>query len=204
MEFSEDGLGNWIRVISNRESQELSIGEMLYDDGSTPALLDVMAVPVLEPKPENHQTENWILISGRSWRKIGRFNASDLEKYAKNKGLVWNVGAQSASGFNDRVAFREAKLKDHSLDLIQVDAVDLGVTRSASYQSHERISIQAFFRRGRHRYKLRVTDPVIEERYGSLAVGKEIPLGPCYLTVSLTENFHGFCYKLVAAVIECK
>ena len=51
-------------------------------------------------------------------------------------------------------------------------------------------------------YRLVVTDPVIESRYMQMDIGR-YPLEDSenYLTVSMSEPFDGFCYKLVAAII---
>ena len=47
-----------------------------------------------------------------------------------------------------------------------------------------------------------VTDPVIEERYIQMKRG-DYPVEGYrpFLTVSISEPFEGFCYKLIAAVI---
>ena len=47
-----------------------------------------------------------------------------------------------------------------------------------------------------------VTDPVIEARYIQMKPGNYPLAGDRpYLTVSISEPFEGFCYKLIAAVI---
>ena len=49
---------------------------------------------------------------------------------------------------------------------------------------------------------LAVTDPVIEGRYISVKPGDYPVEGSrTYLTVSISEPFEGFCYKLIAAII---
>ena len=53
--------GGWIRPVSNRENQEVSEYERQYEDGSDPRVLDIVDVPLLEPRPLDHQTENWLL-----------------------------------------------------------------------------------------------------------------------------------------------
>ena len=53
----------WIRPVSDRENEEVSEYERQYKDGSDPHVLDIINVPLLEPKlkPESPQRENWLL-----------------------------------------------------------------------------------------------------------------------------------------------
>ena len=62
--------------------------------------------------------------------------------------------------------------------------------------------VRARFTYKGERYRLAVTDPVIEERYIKMKPG-DYPMAGYrpYLTVSISEPFEGFCYKLIAAVI---
>ena len=52
------------------------------------------------------------------------------------------------------------------------------------------------------RYKLWATDYVYEREYLTNTVGL-YGLNSAYLTISLAEDFNGFCYKLIAAIVEC-
>ncbi|MYA88570.1 MAG: hypothetical protein F4X97_08985 [Boseongicola sp. SB0662_bin_57] len=73
-----NAVGGRIRPVGNRESQEVSEYERQYEDGSDPRILDYMEVPMLGPKPVGYQTENWLLGSGRYWRKVDVCSPSDL------------------------------------------------------------------------------------------------------------------------------
>lgn len=76
-EWLEEGPGAWIRPVSHREHQEVSERERMYEDGSDPQLLDIIDVPLIEPRAGRPQTENWLLDPKWYWRKVGRLGATD-------------------------------------------------------------------------------------------------------------------------------
>ena len=98
---------------------------------------------------------------------------------------------------NDRVPIRDAKSPNHSLRLIKVDRLELYVSRPGNY----RRSVQGRFRYDGIDYWLRVTDPTCARQYLRQPDGK-YQIGESFLTVSLGEPFHGYAYKLIAAIIE--
>ena len=70
--------GVWIRpAVSSRPSAEVAGTEYLFDDGSSPQLLDTIKVSLNAPKPHAHQTENHI-IDGVRWRKAGTLAYAQL------------------------------------------------------------------------------------------------------------------------------
>ena len=72
-ELLADGLpGGWIRLVSNRENEEVSEYERQYEDGSDPRVLDVIVAPVLMAKPKNYQRENWLLDPAYYWVRVRR------------------------------------------------------------------------------------------------------------------------------------
>ena len=48
----------WVRPVSGRENEEVSEQERQYADGSDPEVLDVIEIPLLEPRPKPYQPEN--------------------------------------------------------------------------------------------------------------------------------------------------
>lgn len=86
-----------------------------------------------------------------------------------------------------------------SLKLIRVDGATIHVGRP--WASDARPTVRAEFQHAGSVYSLKVTDPVCEERFRDRGIGR-YPLGDSFLTISLSEEFDGYLYKLVAAVIE--
>jgi hypothetical protein len=61
----------WIRPVSSRPTHEISEEEKRYEDGTQPMLRDIITIPVNEPKPIGHQTENIEIDSNYYWVKNG-------------------------------------------------------------------------------------------------------------------------------------
>lgn len=70
-EVLEDGYGEWIRPVSARSSEEISLIEMRFKDGQCPQVLDIISVPMAKPKPHMHQSENHLIDNGCHWVKVG-------------------------------------------------------------------------------------------------------------------------------------
>ncbi len=63
--------------------------------------------------------------------------------------------------------------------------------------------MRAEFRYAGSTYILKVTDSTYEERFRKRGIGT-YRLSESFLTVSLGEEFKGYLYKMVAAIIECR
>ena len=66
-EIIADNPEAWIRPVSKREHQEVSEEESRYEDGTEPAVLDVINVPLVGPHPHLYQQENWLLDPDYYW-----------------------------------------------------------------------------------------------------------------------------------------
>ena len=200
-EISERGhAGSWIRPVSNRENESVSERERCYADGAEPELLDVIEVPLFNPKPKTYQQENWLLNPSRQWRKVGQAAWDDLAQLADPDARLWTNGFNSRGGENDQVPEDIATAHNTSLRLLRV--ADLTVTVSEpSRPSANYPILRGRFTHCDETYCFRVTDPVSESGSVDLRYG-EYPVGERYLTVSLGEPFEGNAYKLIAAIIK--
>ena len=185
----------WIRPVSSRPHEEVSLVEQRYSDGRVPRVLDIIATPLIGPKPHGYQRENWLLDPTKHWEQHGRFSVDDLRFLADAGGSLWENGFSTYYGLNDQVPVAVANGVDHSLRFIHVQSCRLDV-----YASYNKRRVQGVFRFDGKDYKLRVTDALIEKGYLAKEDG-QYESGECYLTVSLGEPFEGNAYKLVAAVI---
>ena len=197
-EIREDGqVGDWIRPVSDRDSQEVSEEERQYENGSDPRVLDVIDVPVLNAQPEDYQQENWLLDPECYWTKIRSVTMNELTQFTDPVAPLWINEHSSGNGMNDRIPIHDARSLNHSLRLIKVDGLELYVSRPGNY----RRSVQGRFRYDGTDYWLRVTDPICKREYLQKPNGN-YPIGESFLTVSLGEPFQGDAYKLIAAIIE--
>lgn len=191
----------WIRPISAREHEEVSSYERCYQDGSEPALLDILDVPLLEPRPRDHQCENWLLDPDFYWEKTGTLEVSDLKKFLAPADPLWIDGHSTYSGRNDEIPCDLARELDSSLRLISVDNLKVVVFRPGADFGNTKRRVQGRFVFAGNDYWLWITDPEIERRFLSKPDGS-YDVGASYLTISIGEPYNNACYKLIAAVID--
>jgi hypothetical protein len=195
------GPGSWIRPVSDREHQEVSEYERQYEDGSDPAVLDVMDVPLLDAKPGTYQQENWRLDPDYYWIRVGRLEWDGLDEFIEPVAPLWANGISTYHGANDTIPVAEADLLKSSLVLIRAAKLKMTVFAPGQAFGNSKRRVQAWFLHADTEYRLWVTDPVYERRYLAHPNG-EHHLSECCLTISLGEPFNEQCNKLVAAIIE--
>ena len=202
-EWSEArGAGGWTRPVSAREGREVSEYERQYEDGSDPRVLDVVNIPLLEARPEDWQTENWLLDPEYYWEKAGTYSWFDLSRLVDPVAPLWIDGHSTWNGMNDKIPLELARSLSSSLQLIHVEGLQLEVFSPGEAFGNPKRRVQGRFSHAGTDYALWVTDPGYERRYLAKLDGA-YGIGECYLTVSLGEPHEGACYKLIAAIIEC-
>ncbi len=200
-EWDGERAGDWIRLVSKREGQEVSEYERQYEDGSDPQVLDVIDVPVVKPVADGWQSENWLLDAEWYWRKAGRCSWFDLPALADPEAPLWRDGFSTHHGSNDKIPLPAMAEVKSSLRLLEVEELALRVFAPAEAFGNRKRRVQGCFRHAGRQYDLWVTDPVCERRHLAKLDG-DYALGRCFLTISLGEPFDDHCYKLIAAVIE--
>ncbi|MDE0200959.1 MAG: hypothetical protein OXK73_00830 [Rhodospirillaceae bacterium] len=199
-EWNDGQVGRWIRPVSDREHQEVSEYERQYEDGSDPQVLDVIDVPLVEPRPRGFQSENWLLDAEYYWERAGRLSWFDLPQLADSAAPLWLDGHSTYHGRNDKIPLEIADSVGDSLKLIHVDDFQLSVFKPGEAFGNTKRRVQGRFSYGGNSYCLWVTDPVYERQYLAKLDGT-YSVGECFLTVSLGEPFGGAVYKLVASII---
>lgn len=200
-EIEPQGLGAWVRPVSGRQTQEISEEERRYEDGTDPQLLDIIEIQIVRAQPQNHQKENHLIDDEQYWTKQGALSWRDLQPAVEDPaGPLWLNGYSSTYGHNDRVPDDQAAGLPRSLYLIRPDRLTLVVASEGGTFGPPRRRVRARFNLCGHSYFIGVTDPPIERQYLAGQNG-ETRLDDALLCVSLGESFHGFAYKLAAAVI---
>jgi len=201
-EATEAGWGSWVRPVSHRPKQEVSLYERQYADGNEPNLLDVIDIPVQHHSPSSHQIENWLLDPSQKWRLIGRLRWNDLFAMADTPRILWANSSRTMFGLNDRVRFSRCRNFQGSLYLLHLKKLKLHVFTPGVGYGKAWLRVHAEFTYAAINYRMWVTDPAIEAAYRAKGVGI-YEIGECFVTISLGEpHDDGFCYKLVAAVIS--
>jgi hypothetical protein len=193
--------GEWIRPVSDRPSEEVSEKEREYQDGSDPKTLDIIRIPLLEPRPKTYQSENWLLDPGFYWVRAGTIDFPTLLKAVDAPASLWLNGQSTYHGLNDRVPEAAADDLNNSLYLLHVHELTLQVFAPNATFGNTKRRVHGLFQHAGTHYALWVTDPLIEREYLGKPDGT-YKVGSCVLTVSLGERLNGFCYKLIAAVMR--
>ena len=200
-EISGSRAVGWIRPVSAREHEEVSEYERQYEDGSDPRVMDIMDVPLLDPRPKIYQRENWLLDPDYYWMKAGRAKWTDLAQFADPVEPLWINGHHTYNGLNDKIPLALVGGLDSSLRLVRVERLTLSVFKPGEAFGNPKRRVQGRFQHDGTEYRLWVTDPGYERAYLAKPDGDH-QLGESFLTVSLGEPHNDACYKLVAAVIE--
>jgi hypothetical protein len=195
----------WVRLIGKTIPGCLTLKEASYPDGKEVRLLDIFEAELGEPCPSNCHPED-IYLAPTPLRHIDRFDQPN--HHSKLTDLI-TKGQAILDGASDRIYRRkiESYPVKHSIELIKPEDLWWWVRADATKRKN-----RALFRIGRAsriRYDLAVTDPVWLQQLNLLNPGiypDNLLNGrlPCktLLTVSLSEPFDGFHYKLVAGVIN--
>lgn len=196
-----DGFGDWIRPVSARPTREVSDEERRYEDGTDPVILDVIDIQMSSHEPEHHQRENHVIDPTFRWVRQGHVTWRNLQAAVEHPaGPLWLNGSSSSHGLNDRVPEDQLHAFTQSLYLVQPEKLVVVVGREDSPFGPARRRVRAHFNLAKDDYWVAITDPVVEQEYLAQGDG-ETEVEHALLCMSLAEVFHGFAYKLAAAVI---
>ena len=144
----ESGAGPWVRPVSARDNREVSEYERQYEDGSDPRVLDIVSIPLLKPRPESYQSENWLLDDEYYWRKTGAYSKLDLPDLLDPEAGLWIGGHSTFNGINDKIPLEAAQSLRGSLRLIQVERLDLSVFAPGEAFGNAKRRVQGRFNYG--------------------------------------------------------
>lgn len=194
----------WVRLIGRQVPGCLTVREASYPDGKEVAILDVFEVEFDEKCGSNCHPEDSHLTA----KPIRLIHRSD--EPAKTKHLPGLISKRPTvlQGYGDRVTAHrvEETPMERSLELIEPEDLWWWIR-----DDHGKRKNRAIFRvshTSRIRYDFAVTDPAWLNQLRNLPLGIHPHALLCgerhprtLLTVSLSEPFDGFLYKLVAGVV---
>ncbi|NEV63524.1 dual OB domain-containing protein [Thiorhodococcus minor] len=190
-ELTLHGLGDWVRPVSALPTGELLPLERRLVGGGEPALLDVVEVPLQGPSPAGFQTENHRVAPAGGWVKRGWLDPQWLHAAVDDCPTLWVNGYSSSAGCNDRLP--EPLLAELQTSLALIGPIEVEL-RVLGEKVRARFVYQAVT------YDLCVTDPRIKATYAARAEGC-YGLGAAFVCLSLAPAWHGYAYKLAAAIM---
>ena len=198
-EWNDGQPGDWIRPISERPGEELQ-KSWLYSYGGDPTPLDIVRMPLIEPRATEYQPENWLFDPEAVWRKCGSVGWDELHKMADPIADLWSIGLSSKHGKNDII--RPAKKFDSTLRLVRVQGLQISVSWDWVGRGKRQRQVRANFMYHNQEYGLKVTDAHFEREFKKKGDG-EYEIGECYITISIVGPYaNGNRFGLIAAIIK--
>ena len=154
-----------------------------------------------QPKPKHYHQENWELDPVGNWTLVDKLDPSKLEDFVDKESSLWYNDSITHYGKFHRIKVQESKNIDCSLRFIKLQKMTLTSGFLNGNYEYSRNRIQAQFVYSGEEYKLVVTDPIFEQKF-LIDPEKEIEIGECYATISLSESYNQYLYKLVVSIIE--
>ncbi len=182
----------WIRPVGAGWEGAVLAAEQRFSDGSSPALLDIVQVPLAKPSPEPGQPENWRLSDG-VWKLVDRLSASDADALLaelKTDDLLFGTYGKAVD---------PATMQGLSESLAIVRPSKITWTKPSANK------LRAVFKHSGQLLDLSVSDPAWIANFKTDAPGDYSWREDWrnYLTASITvEPWHGAHWKLVAGVIS--
>jgi hypothetical protein len=146
-EIAEGRIGEWIRPVSARPNGEISEEERRYENGTDPAVLDVVTIALIEPRPHGFQVENHLIDSVYYWAKERMASPEEIEGALDIvHGPLWSNLSSSYTGLHDRIEEGQAETLGNSLKLVKVSDLSVSVgmegteSRSGRYGASSRLT----------------------------------------------------------------
>ena len=185
--------------MSNRPHHEINGLEMRYKNGGMASVLDYIDITFQNPQPHHFQTENHLVDSVR-WSQAGTANWATLQNAVDtDTGPLWRNDESTFHGLNDKIEKTLANKLLSSLMLIRPENTSICVEDEDQYMGGYKRAVRVHFDYSKHRYIIKVTDPIALAKYKPMDEGN-YPLYNVLLCLSLGEIYQGYAFKLVAAI----
>lgn len=208
-EVNDEGLGAWIRPISDVGEGELHPNHYRLGDNRDPSVLDIVEIAFRGQRHDPGQPENWLIASESRWNKLGVYDASNLLAVEEHPDDLWVESNHKIDRISESA--QAQRTNQHSLTVITPENLQFRLWREHNqYSDRIQKKSRACFRYLGQDYSLSLTDPIFSQQYcnNHPNIGEDVrvvhcPFGDhCLLCISLTPPFHGYHYKVVATVLR--
>lgn len=192
----------WIRPVSNDTGEALSNEQSSYTNKGSDWLvkpLDKIKMKFSKHAPLTQQPENY-LISEERWASNFKIEIKELAQYVDQPENIWLDTSTNTNRVTSSLITSKKIVIAQSLYLIKIDVLILQIS-TEEIDGKEKRKLRGSFIYNKVNYEdLTITDPKIWKEYKTKPFG-EYEKKDVYLCLSLGEEFHGFYYKIIAAVI---
>ena len=180
--------GNWVRLVTNDESSygAVSSKDLLYKDGESVQVLDIIDAPILSVCNTEMQPENVLLDLDTYIERVGRMSIQEvlnIHPLESRSNILGNIYPYITEA---RVEFL-----NHSLTIVEVNDLEIFQEKNPSGKPKTKTG---FYYNGNKYENMSVTD----EKFYS------IKSGTCYksaiLVVSIGTPYKNKYYKFIAAI----
>jgi len=203
--------GPWIRPVS--PDGEASQGELMPQQHCLTSgkedieVLSIYEIPLARQRSDHGQPENWDVVTGRPWKRVGSLNRPNLQALIEELPHLWDVGAPG-----ERKVHVDAPLDvrgNTSLALIRPSGFKVWVQREQRHWHTSKTTMRGVFEYQGRDYEFDITDDSFAPCRRAAAQSNRTEFRPpfgddCALCVSLGTPYFGYHYKLIAAVIPLR
>jgi len=192
----------WVRPVSNDDGEALSDEQSSYvnkEKNWRVKPLDKITMEFSKHVPLTQQPENY-LISKEKWTSNFKIERNDLAQYIDTPENIWLDTSTNSNRVTSSFVTSKKIVITQSLYLIKIKILNLQIS-TENIDGVDKRKLKGSFEYNSVMYEdLTITDPKIWSEYKEKALGK-YELKDIYLCLSLGEEFHGFYYKIIAAII---
>lgn len=197
--------GGWIRPVTDHDEGAITFDECRLQDRTLPVPYNVIQIPMTSNQNSSTQPENWYIQRSAKWKKTATWGREEAEQLIETPNDLWlQPGVKQ-----DRATphYLISRTNYQSLYLIKPKSFYFYVEVS-TWDGVEKKRVRGIFTYMTRTYNFSMTDPIAGQKYfpnwPTIPSEKIEPKQSdnLLICVSLTPEFMGHHYKVVATVIE--
>lgn len=195
-------IGGWVRPIDPSQPEGAIPSWTACVGSQSLAPFDVVEVPLAGSANDPFHPEDWTIVPGIPWRRLGRLGKEVLEEIPGESGDLWGLGSAESR----RVL---PNCRHSTLRLLKGAERIRAAAWKMERAGREAVRSMLYFTKGGVEHQFTIDDPRFGSRHQVAAAVKAdgrwtIELNPAKTVVvaSLTLPFNGFHYKVAATIIE--
>ena len=185
----------WVRPVSDTETGEIYADQIKLN----PKPLDIVSYSFLRYKTNSYHPEN-LIMGNTAWEKIGEYPFEKIDVLCDKPDALWTN--EEPDSHKISLEFLLKNKIPSSLYLIKPELFE--IFSEGEYRADGNPKLRAVFKYNGKGYVLPITDIEFEMQFRDIKPNENYRFNTqdIYLCVSLSEPHNGFCYKLIASIIQ--